>query len=161
LLIGGWLITLVSANIGTVWIITGHLPLASFSENVSSVPGINASAPCYRGAKDVSVSTVIVTELIFRDVERHVFAACLVERAYNAALEDRPEAFNRVRVNGADDVLTGTMVDGPVLEFLTEAAILPALTGRDQADLVGNNFADERFGRILGESWRLTLPVQL
>lgn len=160
MLIGGWLITLVSANIGTVWIITGHLPLASFSENVSSVPRVNASAPCYRGAKDVSVSTVIVTELKFRDVERHVFAACLVERAYTP-LEDRPEAFNRVRVNGADDVLTGAMVDGPVLEFLTEAAILPALIGRDQADLVGNNFVDERFGRSLGESWRLSLPVQL
>jgi hypothetical protein len=39
-----------------------------------------------------------IAELEFRNVERHIFGAHLVEASDDAALEDRPEAFNRVRV---------------------------------------------------------------
>lgn len=57
-----------------------------------------ASAPCYGFAEDVGVVAIVVAELELRDVQRHVFRAHLVERADDAALEDRPEAFNRVGV---------------------------------------------------------------
>jgi hypothetical protein len=52
-------------------------------------------------AENIRVMPIIVSELKFRDVKRHIFGAHLVERADNAALEDRPEALNRIRVNSA------------------------------------------------------------
>src|SRR5262245_6189210 len=55
-----------------------------------------ASAPCYGISEDVRVVPIVVTELKFRDVQRHVFCTHLVERTDHAALEDTPETFNRV-----------------------------------------------------------------
>jgi hypothetical protein len=57
---------------------------------------VSASPDCL--TKDVLVAPVVIPELKLRDVERHVFRADLVKRADNAAFEDRPEAFNRVRI---------------------------------------------------------------
>jgi hypothetical protein len=71
------------------------------SENVSTAPGIDASATCYGTSKYVRVLPVVVPELKLGDVERHIFGAHFVERADNTALEDRPEALNRIRVNSA------------------------------------------------------------
>jgi hypothetical protein len=72
----------------------GHL-LAS-----QTVASSSASASCYSRPENIAVMPVIVAELEFCDVQRHVLGADLVERADDAALEDRPEAFNR-----ADNVL--------------------------------------------------------
>lgn len=58
-----------------------------------------ASACCYRGPEDIGIVPVVVTELKLRDVQRHVFAADPVECADHAALEDAPEAFNRIGVD--------------------------------------------------------------
>lgn len=44
-------------------------------------------------------------ELKLRDAHWQIFFADLVEAADDAALEQRPEAFSRVRVNSADNVL--------------------------------------------------------
>lgn len=54
-----------------------------------------------RCSKNIRVHSVVVAELKFRDVERHVFGAHLVERADRAAFEDRPEAFDGVGVDRA------------------------------------------------------------
>ena len=48
-----------------------------------------------RRPEDVCVVAVIVAELELGNIEGHVLAAHLVERADDAALEDAPEAFNR------------------------------------------------------------------
>ena len=61
--------------------------------------------PAYRRSENFRVLAVVVPELKFRNVQRHIFCADFVERADNAAFENRPEAFNRVGVNCADDVL--------------------------------------------------------
>jgi len=61
-----------------------------------------ASASLDRRSEDIRVRPIIITELELRNIERHIFAAHFVERADDAALEDRPEAFNRVRVDRAD-----------------------------------------------------------
>jgi hypothetical protein len=58
-----------------------------------------ALASADRGSENI----VIVFQLKFRDVERHIFAADAVKCADNAAFENRPEAFNRVGVNRGDD----------------------------------------------------------
>ena len=55
-------------------------------------------------SKNVFVLPVVVAELKLRDIQRQVLGADLVEGADHAALEDRPETLNRVRVDRADDV---------------------------------------------------------
>lgn len=70
-----------------------------------------------RCPEDVRVVPVIVAELELGNIEGHVFAADLVERADNAALKDRPEALNRIRVDCADDILLGLVFDCPARIF--------------------------------------------
>jgi hypothetical protein len=65
-----------------------------------------------RFAEDVVIKTVVISELKFCDVQREVFAADLVIGADDAALNQRPEAFNRVRVDRADNVLAGGVIHG-------------------------------------------------
>jgi hypothetical protein len=50
------------------------------------------SASLNRRSENVIIEAVVISELKFRDVQRHVFGAHLVERAHHAALEDRPKA---------------------------------------------------------------------
>jgi hypothetical protein len=63
-------------------------------------------------AENVRVCPVIVAELERRDIQRHVLGADLVEATDNTALEDQPEAFNRIRVDRADNVLRGVALAG-------------------------------------------------
>jgi hypothetical protein len=64
-----------------------------------------------RRPENVRVVPMVVAELKFRDVERHILGADLMERADDTALEDRPEAFNRVGVNRAYNVLLCAVLD--------------------------------------------------
>jgi hypothetical protein len=57
------------------------------------------------GPEDVRIFSVVVTELEFRNIQRHVFAADLVECPDNTALKDRPEALDCLSVNRTDDIL--------------------------------------------------------
>jgi hypothetical protein len=50
-----------------------------------TVTGVCASATCYSGSEYVGVIAIVMPELKFRNVERQIFAADLVERADNAA----------------------------------------------------------------------------
>ena len=80
-----------------------------------------------RRSEDVRVHAVVVPELELGNIERHVFTADLVEGSDDAALEDRPEAFNRLSMNGTDNVLPFGMVDDAVVIFLPEVSIGPGL----------------------------------
>jgi hypothetical protein len=51
-----------------------------------------------RRSEDVLVLPIVITELEFGNIERHIFSAHLIERADYAALDDRPEAFDGLRV---------------------------------------------------------------
>src|SRR3954453_10962333 len=108
--------------------------------------GVCASAACYRGPEYVGVIAVVVAELKFRDVQRQILAAHLVEIADDAALKQRPEAFNRLRVNRAVNVLLVAMIDGRVrVAAFFQANVDAVFIGREQANLVGNDFANEGF----------------
>src|SRR5260221_11886612 len=98
--------------------------------------------------EDVRVLTIIVAELEFSDIQRHVFGAHLVKRAHHAALEDRPEALNRLGMNRADDVLALGVVNGRVRIFLVEFFVALPLIGAEQANFVRNGFAHEVTERI-------------
>lgn len=101
-----------------------------------------------RHSEDIRIETVVVAELKFSDVQRHVLLADLVEGADNAALDDRPEALNRVRVNCADDVFALGVVDSGVrITVHAETMITDPLVGAEQANPVRDGFVDERFQR--------------
>ena len=64
---------------------------------------LSKSAPTNRCSKNICVHAVVIAELELRDVQREIFAADLMERAHDAAFEDAPEVFNRLRVDRASD----------------------------------------------------------
>src|SRR6516162_6209366 len=99
-------------------------------------------APADRCSEDVRVVPIIVAELKFRDIQRHVFGAHFMERAHDATLEDRPEALDRLRVDHTDDVLAFGMVNGRVRIFLVEFPVSFPLIGAEQANLVRDGLAD-------------------
>jgi hypothetical protein len=80
------------------------------------------SASLDRRSEDVRVLPIVIAELELGDIQRHIFPAHFVERADDAALEDRPEAFDGLSVDCADDILASRMVNGRVREILVEAA---------------------------------------
>jgi hypothetical protein len=114
------------------------------SQEPEAVASSCASASCYRCSKDIIVEAVIIFELTFRNVKRHVFGADLVERADNRPLKDRPEALNRVRVYCADNVFAGAMHDG-LMWIVAKVRITRMFVGCEQADFGRNSFANESF----------------
>jgi hypothetical protein len=109
-----------------------------------------ASAACYRFLENIRAHPIVVSELKLRDVERQVFRADLVERAYHAALEDRPETLNRVRVHRADHVFVVSVSDDLVLIAidLPQAVVADPLIGHEQAHFLRNRFGHE-FGKFV------------
>jgi hypothetical protein len=102
-----------------------------------------------RRSKNVRVVTVIISELELGDIQRHIFAAHFVECADDAALEDRPEAFDGLRVDCADDILTARMVNSRVRVIPIERIVGRILIRTKQAHSMGDGFADER-GKSIG-----------
>src|SRR5258706_16416560 len=76
-----------------------------------------ASEACYGGSENVGVVAVVVPELRLSDVQRQVLGRNLVIAANDAALEQAPEALNRVRVDRANNVLLGAVLDGAMREI--------------------------------------------
>src|SRR6185312_9904058 len=68
-------------------------------------------APLKRHAENIGIVAIVVPKLKFSDVQRQVFGADLVEGANNTTLQDRPEALNRIRVDGTNNVLLSRMAD--------------------------------------------------
>ncbi len=81
------------------------------------------SASFNRRSENVIVHPVVIAELEFCDVQRQILGADLVERADDTALKDAPETFNRLGVNGTDDVLSLRMIDGRVREFYAQLIV--------------------------------------
>ena len=100
-------------------------------------------ASVYHRTKDVRIGAVIIAERKLRDVEREIFGADFVERADHAAFEDRPKAFNRVRVDRADNVLMPAVIDCAVRVLAQVIAIARPRIRRQQTHFVGDRFADK------------------
>jgi hypothetical protein len=112
--IGGWAAFLVFLELPffavALWV---------FFEGVLGWDVRHVSHTLNRGPENIIVKPTIIPELELRNVKWHVFPANLVERADDAALENRPEAFNRLGMNGTDDELMLGMVNSCVREFLS------------------------------------------
>jgi hypothetical protein len=92
---------------------------------------------CNGCPENISIHSVVIPELKFRDVQRHILFANLVERADDAAFEDAPETLNRLGVNGTHNVLALVVVDGRVLwKILIQVLVANPLIGAEQANLV-------------------------
>src|ERR1700730_9203997 len=100
-------------------------------------------APIDNLAEDITVFTVVITELEVGNIQRHIFAAHFVERADHAALEYRPEAFDGLSVDCADDILPSGMVNDAVRIFAVKTLVAGPLISTKQADLVRHGFANE------------------
>src|SRR5438034_10986701 len=118
-----------------------QLSAAARQQLRSRRPDALASPDCL--TEDVFVASVVIPELKLSDVERHIFGADFVEGADNAAFENRPEAFNRVRVDRADDVLTLGVVNDTMRELFTERPVSAPCVRAKQTDFLGNRAAHE------------------
>jgi hypothetical protein len=79
--------------------------------------------------ENIVVEAIIVPELELRNVKMQVLLAHVVESADDPALEYPPEAFNRVGVHSADNVLALGMVNGDVQQ---EARLLSMQNGQNR-----------------------------
>ncbi|VTZ48326.1 hypothetical protein MPC4_10276 [Methylocella tundrae] len=103
-----------------------------------------------RLSEDVRVVAVVIAELKLGNIEMHVFTADLVEAADNAALENRPEAFDFLGMYRAYNVLAPRVIDNTMRVLFAKLPVTGPLVGAEQADFVGNGFVHEGFERSGG-----------
>src|ERR1700730_10962385 len=112
---------------------------ASTRKSPSAMLALSASRDCR--SENVRILPVVIAELELGNIERHVFAAHFVERADHAALENRPEAFNGLGMDCANDILPSCMVNSRVWVVFVELIVARILISAKQADPVGNGFS--------------------
>jgi len=105
-------------------------------------------ASSHRFSENIFVPAIVIPELKFRDIKREIFSANLVERSDDSALEDRPEAFNRIGVDRADNVLPARVIDTPMRKFAVEFVVARPGIGAEQANFFGNGAAHESGKRL-------------
>lgn len=92
--------------LGVAWLSFAIGVFLALTEITSVFVGpFGVSATRYRGTENVVIAPVVIPELKFRDVQRQILAADLVEAAHDAALQQRPEAINALGVHHAVNVL--------------------------------------------------------
>jgi hypothetical protein len=96
-----------------------------------------------RSAKNISVQAVIIPEFKFSDIQRQIFVTDLMEIAHDAALDERPEAFDCVRMNRADNVLSLAVVNGLMRETALQSIIAVIGIGAKQTNAGRDGFANE------------------
>lgn len=99
--------------------------------------------PPDRLSEDIRVHAVIVPPREFGNVKREILPADLVEGSHDAALEDAPEALNRVSMDGTDNIVFGLMPNGMMWVIFGQVPIRGMFVGGKQGTLVGDDFADE------------------
>jgi hypothetical protein len=110
---------------------------------------LSASLNCR--SENVRVLPVVIPELELGNIEGHVFPADLVERADDPALEDAPEALNRIRVHRADHVPASAVADGAV-GIAGQRLIDIAFVGSEQANLIRHDFMHKSLRGFLGHA---------
>lgn len=118
-------------------------PIEIPSQSPRALIGAQSSAALYGSSENVRVHAVIVAELELGDVQREIFGADFVEGADDAALHQRPEAFNGLRVDRTANVLAPAMVHDAVRERAIKEAIGGKGVGAEQAHLVRYRFVHE------------------
>src|SRR5689334_16090591 len=98
--------------------------------------GIGPPLACAdRRAEYVGILAVVVAELKLVDVERKVFLTDLMERAHDPALNQRPEAFNCLRMDRAVNVFACAVVNEAMREMLVDVVVARMFVRGYQAHL--------------------------
>ena len=129
-----------------VYLVGTHV--LGLSENASaSLGSCGVSASTYGRSEDVRVVPIVIAKFEFRNIERQIFAANLVISSNDASFDERPKAFNRIRVNCVKNVLA----NGVIYRLMRKAVFQPLVSGivigAEQANPVRYGFADESFKR--------------
>jgi hypothetical protein len=114
---------------------------------ISWRPSGATSATRHEQSKRIFLVSRVVAELEFVDVERKVSIAHFMEVADDAALQKRPETFDVLSVNRANDVLACGVVDNRMRVGRRETAISNPLVGDQQRDFFGHGLPDKAFQR--------------
>ena len=101
--------------------------------------------PLIASPKMSAFNAIVVPELELSDVQRQIFVADLVEAAHDAALDERPETFDRVRVDCANDMLAFGVVNGFVREPMLQSIIAVIGVCAKEANAGRDGFANEAF----------------
>src|ERR1019366_9818685 len=73
------------------------------------------------------------------------FGGNLVESPDHSALNEGPEAINRLGMNSAADILPGGVVNDAMRKLFANVLIANPFVGAEKANLGGDAFADELF----------------
>jgi hypothetical protein len=95
----------------------------------------------------IIVISVIISKLKLSNVQMQIFLADLMESPDDATLQDRPEAFDCVGVNRANDVLANGVVNGFVWEPTIKSLVAGICVSAAKADAVRYGFPHEAFQR--------------
>jgi hypothetical protein len=104
-------------------------------------------ASANRRSENISIFSVVIPELKLGDIERHVLAANFVEAADDAALDDRPKAFDCLSMDRANNILLFGVVDDGVWIFFAKMLVTDPLIRAEQRDFVRDGFVHEGFER--------------
>jgi hypothetical protein len=128
------LVAIAAAIVSTFW---PHDAEASASSDAS------ASSYCF--AKNVGILSIVVAELKLIQVQRQIFLADVVIGADDATLEQRPEAFDVVRMHFAAHVFILGMLNGFVRQpaCRLQIVITAMVIGGDEAYAVADGLAHE------------------
>src|ERR1700685_3925027 len=96
-----------------------------------------------RSAENIGVHPVVIPELELIDIQRKIFVRNFMERADDPALHQRPETFDGLRVNCANNVFSIAMIDYAVRKLAFERLIAAPCIGANQTYLCGHRFTDK------------------
>jgi hypothetical protein len=123
---------LVLISIGWYSIAFSDFLVCVIADHASASHGsVCVSEPCYCGAENIGVASVIVAPFEFSDVQRQILSADFVETAHDATFQQRPKTIDRLSMDRAVHILASAMPDSAVLFQL---AISGIFVSRDQAD---------------------------
>jgi len=91
------------------------------------------SASCYDRIENIWILSVVEPERKLIQIQRQIFTAHVMIVADDSAFQQAPKVLNRVRVNGADNVLMQTVIDALMRHSVSaEIPITGVLIGRNQ-----------------------------
>jgi hypothetical protein len=97
-----------------------------------AAPSVATSASCYDQIEDVRIFAIVKPELKFIQIQRQIGFADLVVAAHDAALDQRPERFNRIGVRRSYYILALAVPDHAMIVIAAKQAIAAVLIRREQ-----------------------------
>ena len=134
-----------SALVIVGWLIQVMYPLpVVLSEYASASFGsVCVSATTYRRAEDIWIAPIVVPKFELRNIQGQIFAADLVVSSDDAAFDERPEAFDRIRMDCADHVLADAVVNNAMPEAIVHTVVPRPSIGAEQANAIGHRLFDK------------------